>query len=317
MSAELEKAIGFESESDPVAWNRRDLLLYAAGIGFGKDDLPFVYDERFAPFPTYPVALPLKGESEDVNLFSERVQERAVPGLPKFNPNRVVHGSQTIEVLKPLPLVSGPGWKVKKRIVGVHENKSGVIIDAENILVDASGTPYAKCYSSAFHVGSKITGQKFSKAIAGPPAAKPPPKDRKPDWVVTAQTSPDQAVLYRLTADYNPLHIDPRIGAAANFGGTILHGLCTFGFAARAVLTHVGGGDANALRFFGARFSSPVRPGDALETAIWELGPGPAGTGTTEVAFVTTNLATGKVCLGAGVAHVKKAVTPATEKSKL
>lgn len=104
--------------------------------------------------------------------------------------------------------------------------------------------------------------------------------------------------------------VDPRIGQAAGFGGVILHGLSTFGFAARAVVSAVGGGDPNTLQFFGVRFTSPVKPGDGVETSIWEVGPGPDG--TTEVAFVTKNLATGKACLGGGVAYVKK-----TEKSRL
>lgn len=106
------------------------------------------------------------------------------------------------------------------------------------------------------------------------------------------------------------MHPDPSIGQGTGFGGVILHGLSTYGFAARAVLSQVGGNDANALKFFGVRFTSPVRPGDALETSIWEVGPGPDG--TTELTFVTKNLSSGKVCLGAGIAYVKK-----SEKSKL
>lgn len=105
-------------------------------------------------------------------------------------------------------------------------------------------------------------------------------------------------------------YIDPKIGEAAGFGGVILHGLSTFGFAARAVVAAVGGGDPRALKYFGVRFTSPVKPGDSLETSIWEVGPGPNG--TTEVTFVTKNLETGKICLGAGIAYVTKA-----EKSKL
>ncbi|KAI0943694.1 hypothetical protein AcW1_002790 [Taiwanofungus camphoratus] len=96
----------------------------------------------------------------------------------------------------------------------------------------------------------------------------------------------------------------PSIGQASGFGGVILHGLSTFGFGARALVSAVGGNDPNALKFFGVRFTSPVKPGDALETSVWEVGPGPQG--TTEVTFVTKDVTTGKVCLGAGIAYVKK-----------
>jgi peroxisomal enoyl-CoA hydratase 2 len=75
----------------------------------------------------------------------------------------------------------------------------------------------------------------------------------------------------------------------------ILHGLSTFGFSARAVVSSIGGNDPNSLKFFGVRFTSPVKPGNEIETSIWEIGP--RTDGTTEVAFITTNLTTGKVCL--------------------
>lgn len=125
------------------------------------------------------------------------------------------------------------------------------------------------------------------------------------------QTTPEQAIVYRLSGDYNALHIgeflsvyaiqkteyvilDPKIGNAAGFGGVILHGLSTFGFAARAILKAVGGNDPQALKLFGVRFTSPVKPGDALETQIWEVGTGPGG--STEVTFITKDLTSGKVC---------------------
>ena len=159
-------------------------------------------------------------------------------------------------------------------------------------------------------MGAKATGEKYSKFIAGPPQAKPVPKDRKPDWVFKDQTTPEQAITFRLSGDYNPLHIgefelalltldtdipksDPKIGQRAGFGGVILHGLSTFGFAARAIICSVAGGDPRALKFFGVRFTAPVKPGDALETQVWKIGPGPNG--TTEVAFITKNVTTGKV----------------------
>jgi hypothetical protein len=86
---------------------------------------------------------------------------------------------------------------------------------------------------------------------------------------------------------------DPKIGQAAGFGGVILHGLSTFGFAARAIIKVVAENDPTALKFFGVRFTAPVKPGDTLETQMWEVGPGPAG--TTEVTFITKNVNSGKV----------------------
>ncbi|KZT08220.1 peroxisomal dehydratase [Laetiporus sulphureus 93-53] len=313
---DLAKAVGFQDDDQEVSWNQRDLLLYAVGIGAKKDDYALVnakecLDKSWAPFPTYPVVLGFKGTSQDVVDFRQLMRGgKKAPGLPQFDPNRIVHGTQSIEILKSLPPVSGQGWKLKRRIVGINENKSGVVVENEAILVDAKGTEYAKLYSATFNLGAKATGANFSKRVAGPPQAKPIPKDRKPDWVVQDKTSTEQAAIYRLSGDYNMLHINPSIGKAAGFGGVILHGLLTFGFAARALVSAVGGGDPRSLTFFAVRFTSPVKPGDAVETSVWELGPGPNG--TTEVAFVTKNLATGKVCLGSGMAYVKK-----LEKGKL
>jgi hypothetical protein len=87
--------------------------------------------------------------------------------------------------------------------------------------------------------------------------------------------------------------IDPAPGSAAGFGGVILHGLSTFGFGARALIATVGGGDPRSLKSFSVRFTSPVKPGDVLETQAWEVGNGPNG--TTEVAFITNNVTSGKV----------------------
>lgn len=290
MPGDLSQVVGYTLPDKPVAWNKRDLLTYAVGVGAKNDEFPFIYelDPNFAALPTYPVVLQLKGADQDVNLFADRVKGRPIPGLPPLNPNRVVHATQSIEIIKPLPLVSGDGWTWKTRYTGVVENKSGIILTAENTLVDPKGTVYAKLFSSSFNLGAKATGEKYSKFIAGPPQGKPVPKDRKADWIVEEQTTPEQAIVFRLSGDYNPLHIDPRIGQGAGFGGVILHGLSTFGFAGRAVLKTVGASDPNSLKFFGVRFTAPVKPGDKLETSIWEVGNGPHG--TTEVAFETKNL---------------------------
>ncbi|KAG9226679.1 hypothetical protein CCMSSC00406_0006096 [Pleurotus cornucopiae] len=313
MSYDLSKVVGHAIEDKPVTWNKRDLLTYAAGVGAKKDEFSIVYelDKNFSMIPTYPVVLNLKGDSQELNLFAERVNgAQPLPGLPPLDPNRMVHATQHIEILKPLPLVSGPGWKLKGRYTGITENKSGILLLAEQTLVDGNGTPYAKLYSSSFNLGAKANGTNFKKIIAGPPQEKPIPKDRKPDWTFKDQTTPEQAIIFRLSGDYNPLHIDPRIGQAGGFGGVILHGLSTYGFGVRAIINTVGGGDPKSVTLYGGRFTSPVRPGDALETEIWEVGPGPNG--TTEVAFQVKNLSSGKISLGNSIAYVKK-----SEKSKL
>ncbi|KAI0797284.1 peroxisomal dehydratase [Irpex lacteus] len=306
----LSLAVGHQEADQPVSWLKRDIILYAIGIGAKANDHNIINDPNWTPFPTYPVALMFKGDDADVNDFKKRVGGSTAKGLPKFDPNRGVHGTQSIEILKPIPAVSGPGWKLRKRIVGVSENKSGIVVENEQTLVSPDGQVYARLFGSSFNIGAKATGEKFSKKIAGPPSAKPVPKDRKPDWVVKDKTTPEQAIVYRLSGDYNALHIDPKIGQATGFGGVILHGLSTFGFAARAVISAVGGNDPNSLKLFGVRFSSPVKPGEELETSIWEVGPGPNG--TTELTFIVKNLQSGKVCLSNGIAYVKKA-----EKSKL
>ncbi|TFK29504.1 peroxisomal dehydratase [Coprinopsis marcescibilis] len=305
-AAELSKVVGTVLPDKPVAWNKRDLLTYAVGVGAKNNEFPFIYelDPSFSALPTYPVVLSLKGSGQDVNNFAEALKGRPVEGLPKLDPNRVVHATQSIEIVKQLPLVSGEGWKLTSRYTGIVENKSGLILTVENQLVDPNGEVYARLYSSSFNLGAKVTGDKFAKIIAGPPQGKPVPKDRAPDYVVEEETSPEQAIVFRLSGDYNPLHIDPRIGKAAGFGGVILHGLSTFGFAGRAVLNAVGGGDPASVKFFGVRFTAPVKPGDKLQTNMWEVGAGPNG--TTEVAFETKNLTNGKVVLGSGLAYVLK-----------
>ncbi|KAF7296783.1 Peroxisomal dehydratase [Mycena indigotica] len=309
MAADLSQVVGHELDPKPVSWNQRDLLTYAVGVGAKAEDLNIAYElhKSFAPLPTYPVVLPFKGDSPELNNFAKTLYAKPIPSMPPVDPNRGVHGSQSIEILKDLPLVSGPGWTWTTKYVGVAENKSGIVVTTENTLLDPKGVAYAKLYSASFNLGAKALGKPFSKYVAGPPQSKPIPTDRPADYVFADQTTSEQALIYRLSGDYNPLHIDPAVGKGTGFGGVILHGLSTFGFGARALIQTAGGNDPRSLRLFGVRFTSPVKPGDRLETSAWEVGKGPNG--TVELAFQTRNLTSGKVVLGGGVAFVRKLIT--------
>jgi len=139
------------------------------------------------------------------------------------------------------------------------------------------------------------------------PKSKPP--TREPDFSFVSKTSPEQAILYRLSGDFNPLHVDPKIGKGMGFKGPILHGLCSYGHAAMALAKTVCEKDSQRLKAMGARFTSPVYPGDTLETLVWAEDKGDV----IHVDFIQRIKETGKVCIGGGVAIISKAST----KSKL
>ena len=225
---DFDQSIGHTEPDQPVSWNRRDLLLYAVGIGCSEKSLDYVYElsSGFRPYPIYPLVLALKGTSQDITVFSEMIGSRqSVPGFPSLHPNTIVHGEQSIEILHDIPSVSGEGWKLKKRVVAVHDKPTGLIVENEQRLLSPVGRTHAIMIGSTFYRGGG-QGTNYSKSlITKPPTAKVP--SSAPTYKVKEKTSPAQAALYRLSADYNPLHIDPEIGKQGGLGGCILHGLCS------------------------------------------------------------------------------------------
>ncbi|KAH9985545.1 hypothetical protein BJV77DRAFT_1061958 [Russula vinacea] len=152
-----------------------------------------------------------------------------------------------INAIKGLPAFD-PRRLLKRRLASIREKKSGVIFEVESLLVDPHDTPYARLFSATFNLTAKITGMPFSHSIASPPQHR----------------------------------TDPRVGSDAGFDGVILHGLSTFGFAARAILEAVGDGVPSSLRYFGVRFTAPVVPGDGLETPRRNIGGGQRGCACTD-----------------------------------
>jgi len=268
MSAKVEVLpyIG-KTSSTKVSYNTRDLILYS--IGIGSEDLRFVYehDSDFAPFPTYPIVLGFKGTSSDVVGFPSEamVKTSVVPPLPGIKV--MLDGERYLEVVNPLPK-EGAVLTIKNTLVGVHKRGQGAIVETESIISDDSKV-YVKLISGAFLVGAKDfepenAGKTFSENISIP--------KRNPDAVEESKTLGNQAHIYRLSGDYNPLHIDPSFAPMAGFQQPILHGLCTFGFAARAVLKHFAGNDPAKFKAIKARFAKPVMPGETLVTSMWKEG---------------------------------------------
>jgi len=302
---------GFEYPRQEVSWLKRDVLLFANSIGCTVDELHFLYELHpdFAVFPTYPVILPFKNTNQEVIDFYNSQNSTPIPGVPKFDPRRVVDGERRMTFLKPLPPTSaGKTFELRSKVIGVYDKGKASVVETQQEIVDkATGEVYTRAVGSAFYVGQGNWG-----GPKGPASQNyPPPKGRKPDAVVTHQTNAESALLYRLNGDYNPLHATPEPGKAMGFGGTIMHGLSSWNFTAHGLLKEVGGSDPKNIKEFQARFASPVKPGDKLVTEIWRTGEVDKD-GFEEIRFQTT-VEGGKVCLTNGRAFIK----PAAKSSKL
>jgi acyl dehydratase len=257
-------AVGHRSEPNEASWTSKDALLYALGVGAGVTD-PTGFELEFTTensqnveqkvLPTFPVVIP-GGRGG----FSQ---------IGSFNPAMLVHGEQSVTLHSVLP-VEGTVSSVTT-ITGIYDKGSGAVVANETVATDtATGQPLYTTTSSAF-----IRGEGGFGGDRGP-SNKVVMPDRAADHQVTYHTRPDQALLYRLSGDRNPLHSDPAFAAMGGFDRPILHGLCTFGFTGRALLHTVCGSDPARFESMAARFSKPVLPGESLTVSIWGEGSGRA-----------------------------------------
>lgn len=277
-------AIGARSETVESSWTPTDCILYALGVGAGALDptgseLEFTTENSAGVeqrvLPTFAVVPPFKtfgGGS-------------ALDEVGTFDKAMIVHGEQGIELHRPIP-TSGR-VRSTATIVGVYDKGSGAVIASESVSVDAeTGEPLFTNRTSVFVRGAGgFGGDRGPSRGTGTP-------ERAPDAEVTYQTRSDQALLYRLSGDRNPLHSDPTFAKRGGFATPILHGLCTYGFTGRALLHTLCGSDPRRFRSMDGRFSQPVYPGEAITVSIWRTGDGTA-------LFRTTNGA-GQTVIDAG-----------------
>ncbi|RWS29708.1 peroxisomal multifunctional enzyme type 2-like isoform X1, partial [Leptotrombidium deliense] len=250
------------------SYKEDDVILYALGVGVSTKDnsLKFLYenDEFFSVLPTYAVIPSLRSLFE-FGTISEVTKSLNI----NFDPTKLLHGEQYMELVKPIPsrgvLHSIP------RVVDVLDKGSGAVIIAEVETRDEHGEQLAYNQFSIFLVGSgnfggkRMSDKKEVKNIVTPPK-------RNPDFVVFEKTSEDQAALYRLCGDKNPLHIDPAFAAVGGFNKPILHGLCSLGYATRHVLRQYANDDVSKFKAVKVRFSGTIIPGETIETRMWREG---------------------------------------------
>lgn len=244
--------VGRTSAPAEFAWDADDVQLYALAVGAGQDPLRELSSTTENSDGLTLAVLP---------TFLNIVTRGARVDYP-VDRTKLVHAEQSFTLAAPLP-TSGRAT-VTARIAEVWDKGSGALVTTEAEALDAgSGAPLGTSRQTVFvRGGGGFGGER------GPATDRTRP-DRTPDHEITLVTRPEQALLYRLTGDRNPLHSDPAFAARAGFERPILHGMCTYGFAGRALLAHACRDDPRSFGGMSARFTRPVFPGDELRVALW------------------------------------------------
>uniref|UniRef100_Q07KS6 MaoC domain protein dehydratase n=1 Tax=Rhodopseudomonas palustris (strain BisA53) TaxID=316055 RepID=Q07KS6_RHOP5 len=259
MSARYDELMALKHFGQAYAYSDREVMLYACGIGLGADPM----DERELAFvneASY-TERPLKV----VPTFASVAAWGAGPGEMNLNKLLVVDGERDISFHQPLPVAAN--ITADSSVLGVWDKgrDKGVVIRHQTVLRDADGAALATLVASRFARGDGGFG--------GPTEGQPEPHavpSRAPDQSVDIATRPDQALVYRLCGDRNPLHSDPEFAQRAGFPRPILHGMCTYGITCRAVLQTFADYDPAAFKRHAVRFSAPVFPGETVTVDLWK-----------------------------------------------
>jgi acyl dehydratase len=258
MPIDVDKVRGAELPAAGWDWGPDQVILYHLGVGAGvpatdDNELDYTYEARLKVLPSFGV-LP---------VFSMLGGMIGIDGM-SFNPMMLLHGEQTIEIHKPLPTAA--------KVVS-----SGSISD---VFDKGKGAAVVVTAETRDEAGDLLCTNRFLSFIRGEggfggdpgPGPRNQAPERAPDLVVESTTLPQQALLYRLSGDKNPLHVDPAMAALGGFDQPILHGLCSYGIVCKAVVDHALDGDPTVVTGYDARFAGVLFPGETIVTSLWHDG---------------------------------------------
>lgn len=253
-------AIGAELDEASFSWQSSDVLLYHLALGAGSPptdpaELRYTYEKDLRVLPTFATVAPTLGTEEPPAV--------SFPGVD-IDLAKVVHGKEQVTVHRPIP-TQGKATS-RTRIADVLDKGKAAVIQTETEVSDSAGNPLWTINRGIFAQGEGGFGghRGASDRVELP--------DRDPDEVIDTPTLPQQALLYRLCGDRNPLHVDPEFAKSAGFDQPILHGLCTYGVVAKAVTDRLLDADVTRVRSFSAQFAGIVLPGETLRTRVWREG---------------------------------------------
>ena len=282
---DVDAALGYKYPEFHSSFDERDVSLYALGVGAAQNpldekDLDLVYElsgKGMKVLPSFGVVPAL------AMVFTQAKNGITAPGL-NFGLDRVLHGEQFTEIKRPLPTKGK--LTTKATIKNIYDKGKGAVVTTEFVTYDEHGDELIRNELATFVRGAGGWG-----GDRGPSADVNVPPDRAPDQVIEEKTSENQALLYRLSGDWNPLHADPGFAKAFGFERPILHGLCSFGFATRHVAkAFAKDGNPQYVKSIKARFASTVLPGQTLVTEMWKASD-------TKIIFRTKIKEKGEVCI--------------------
>ncbi|OEV02523.1 MaoC/PaaZ C-terminal domain-containing protein [Streptomyces oceani] len=256
MPVDAERALASAPRATEISWQHQDVLLYHLGLGAGDPptdlgELRYALESELRVLPSFAT---VAGGGPGVMAALD------FPGID-VDWADVLHAGQSVTSHRPIPPI-GSATRTQA-VTAVYDKTSAAVLVLRTEAADAQG-PLWSCESRLFvRGGGGFGGER------GPSAGGRPPPQREPDHRVSRHTRPEQALLYRLSGDRNPLHADPRFARRAGFDRPILHGLCSYGIALKAVVDTVLAGDVTRVRSCATRFSGVVFPGETLRMALW------------------------------------------------